>query len=192
MMMLMMMMMMMMMMMIIIIIIIITFFISNVFSLKFILENWQKINTNPVCFKGRGGKYGVFYISKSGLLKTMKLVRKSGSIKCNPNDPASYWGCTYRGYKNNSLMTIITNAKKEAILPSAEELKKVVGCNKKHAYSLNGTNHTSPELIFRDLPKKVSVSYNQEMQIWYGQDWSNCAEVDNTGETCVDVYAWYV
>ena len=88
-------------------------------------------------------------------------------------------------------MTIITNAKKEAILPSAEELINPGGCNKALAYSLNGTNHTSPELIFRDLPKKVSVSYNQEMQIWYGQDWIKCAQSDNTGKTCVDVYAWY-
>ena len=90
-------------------------------------------------------------------------------------------------------MTIITNKGKEAILPSAEELKKPNGggCNKPLAYSLNGTSHTSPELIFRDLPKKVSVSHNQEMQIWYGQDWIDCAENDNSGETCVDVYAWY-
>ena len=190
--------MMMMMMMIIIIIIIIIFIIisafviSHVFSLKFILENWQKINTDPVCFEGRGDQYGVFHIKKSGLLKTMKLVHKSGSIKCNSYDPESYWGCRYEpSYKKDGLMTIITNAKKEAILPSAKELKKTNDCTKKHFYSLNGTTHKSPELIFRDLPKMVSVSHNQEMQIWYGQDWINCLDGDNFGKTCVDVYAWY-
>ena len=128
----------------------------------------------------------------------MKLVHKSGSIKCNPNKPASYWGCTYAPfYGNNGLMTIITNAKKEAILPPAEDLKAVCsvgfGCNKKkHFYSLNGTNHASPELVFRDLPNPLSVSCNQELQIWYGQDWKDCSERNNdNGTTCVDVFAWY-
>ena len=162
------------------------------FSLQFISESWQKINTDPVCFGARDDQYGVFNITKSGRLKTMKLVHKSGSFKCNANVPASHWGCTFQpAYNNNGLMTIITNANKEAVLPSAEELKTTNKCAKKHFYSLNETSHTSPELIFPDLPKKVSVSQNQEMQIWYGQDWMRCFELDNTGITCVDVYAWY-
>ena len=163
------------------------------FLLKLILGNWQKINTDPVCFGSQGDQYGVFNITKSGLLKTMRLVHKSGSVQCTPNVPKSYWGCTHQDYGDNGLSTIITNAKKEAILPSAVELKipNGSGCNKPHAYSLDRTPHKSPELIFRDLPKNVSVSYNQEMQIWYGQDWMNCAEGNNKGKTCVDVYAWY-
>ena len=48
-------------------------------------------------------------------------------------------------------MTIITNAKKEAILPPAGDLKAGVE-NKNHFYSLNGTTHTSPELIFAIFP----------------------------------------
>ena len=89
-------------------------------------------------------------------------------------------------------MTIITNAKKEAILPPAGDLKAIGECNnKKHFYSLNGTSHRSPELVFGDLTNKVSVSRNQDLQIWYGQDWIGCSEVDNNGTTCVDVYVWY-
>ena len=153
------------------------------------------MNTEPVCFGARDNHYGAFNITKTGHLKTMKLVHKSGSIKCNPNDPASYWGCTYAPiYGNNGLMTIITNVKQEAILPPAEDLKSVrFGCNnKKHFYSLNGTKHESPELVFRDLPNPLSVSSNQELQIWYGQDWKDCSEENNdNGTTCVDVFAWY-
>ena len=92
-------------------------------------------------------------------------------------------------------MTIITNANKEAILPPAGDLKAISGCDtEKHFYSLNSTTHTSPELIFHELPKPHSVSRNQEMQIWYGQDWIDCSEKDNNNDdkTCVDVYAWYV
>ena len=90
-------------------------------------------------------------------------------------------------------MIIITNAKKEAILPTAGKLKALdVTCeNENHFYSLDGTTHTSPELVFGNLTNKVSVSRNQELQIWYGQDWIDCSEADNNGTTCVDVYVWY-
>ncbi|KAL9956942.1 hypothetical protein ACROYT_G038507 [Oculina patagonica] len=157
------------------------------------IENWQKINTEPVCFGARGNQYGAFNITKSGRLKTIKLIHKSGSIKCNPVDSASYWGCRYSGsYGNNGLLTIITNANKEAVLPPAGDLKAASQCdNKKHFYSLDGTNHTSSELVFPDLSIPLSVSCNQELQIWYGQDWVDCSEDNNSGTTCVDVYAWY-
>ena len=93
-------------------------------------------------------------------------------------------------------MTIITNAKKKAVLPPAGDLKARNGCNKqRHFYRLDGTTHTSPELVFRDLPNPFPVSRNHEMQIWYGQDWIDCSEDGNNGNngtTCVDVYAWYV
>ena len=91
-------------------------------------------------------------------------------------------------------MTIITNAKKGTILPPAGNLTALYkgDCNtKKHFYSANGTDHTSPELVFGDLTDKVSLSRNQELQIWYGQDWVDCSEDGNSGATCVDVYVWY-
>ena len=151
------------------------------------------MNTEPVCFGARDNHYGTFNITKTGHLKTMKLVHKSGSIKCNHNDPASYWGCRYAPiYGNNGLMTIIANAKKEAILPPAGDLNSAGSQCNKHFYSLNGTKHASPELVFRDLPNLLSVSSNQELQIWYGQDWKDCSEENNdNGTTCVDVFAWY-
>jgi len=159
--------------------------------LKFIPEHWQKINTELVCFGARDNQYGAFNITKSGLLKTMKLVHKSGSIKCNSVDPVSYWGCTNAGYGTNGLMTIITNTERKVILPSTGELKAKNGCNKKYFYTINGTNHTSPELAYHDLPNPLLLSRDQELQIWYGQDWIDLSEDNNIGTTCVDVYAWY-
>ena len=123
----------------------------------------------------------------------MKLVHKSGSVKCSPRDSASYWGCTnQQGYGNNGLMTIITNSKREAFLPPTEDLRAhFVYNDKMHFYSLNGSTHRSSELVFHDLPNKVSVSRGQDLQIWYGQDWIDWSEENNSGITCVDVYAWY-
>ena len=122
----------------------------------------------------------------------MKLVHKSGEITCNPEFAASYWGCTYSALGKNALMTIITNVNKECLLPPVKELKGSSGCqNKEYFYNLDGTSHKSPELVFRDLSNPLSVSRNQELQIWYGQDWMGCSEGNNSGATCVDVYAWY-
>lgn len=87
-------------------------------------------------------------------------------------------------------MTIITNANKEIILPPAGNLKARIE-NINHFYILNGTTHTSPELVYNDLPIQVSVSRNQELQLWYTQDWIDWSEDNNDGTTCVDVYAWY-
>ena len=87
-------------------------------------------------------------------------------------------------------MTIITSAKKEIILPPAGNLK-AGSENKNHFYILNGTTHKSPELVYNDLPIQVSVSRNQELQIWYTQDWVDWSEDNNNGTACVDVYAWY-
>ena len=136
-------------------------------------------------------------MTKSGRLKTMKLVHRSGMVRCRTGIVASYWGCQHPKYGvGGKLMTVITDDNKKAILPPAEDLEAfqpsehICGI-KKHFYSLNGTDHKSPELVFRSLSNPLSVSRNQELQIWYGQDWKDCSENDNSGKTCVDVYAWY-
>ena len=119
----------------------------------------------------------------------MKLVHKSGSIKCTTDKPESYWGCTNEVYYGNKgLTTIITDTKEEAVLPPAGHVKPD---DDHHFYHLNGITHTSPELVFPDPPNKVLVSRSQELQIWYGQDWIGLSEENNSGTTCVDVYAWY-
>lgn len=128
----------------------------------------------------------------------MKLVHKSGSLRCNQidPDPDSYWGCTFSLYKN-SLMTLITNVKREAILPSTEDMEEPFttghrNCREKHFYHLDGIDHKTPELVFRNLSNPLSLSRGQELRIWYGQDWKNCSENGNNGTICVDVFALYI
>ena len=160
-----------------------------------IVVTWQKINTNPVCFGAGGNSYGTFIIAKTGRVKTMKLVHKSGSIRCNTVYGDSYWGCeNLNYYRREDVMIIITNTKREAILPPAENLKSFPShiCGKKHFYTLEGIEQKSPELVFRNLRSPMPLSQGQELQIWYGQDFADCGESDNSGRTCVDVYAWYI
>ena len=94
-------------------------------------------------------------------------------------------------------MTIITNANKEALLPPAEELETrnitTHPCfHTKHCFNLQGFGHKSPELVFPNPAIPLSFSRDQELQIWFGQDWIDCSEEGNSGATCVDVYAWYL
>ena len=157
---------------------------------------WQKINTSPVCFRGTNDAYGKFKITKTGRVRTMKLVRKTGAITCSSSASESYWNCESSWYRNK-LMTIITNSIGEALLPPIGDLEALVGssnpdCAKKHFYSLDGIHGKSPELVFRHLSSTLLLSRGEELQIWNGQDWSGCWEGDNTGQTCVDIYAWYV
>ena len=88
-------------------------------------------------------------------------------------------------------MTIMTNSNREALLPSQENLRSRP-CNKKHYYVLDGVNQGSPELILGNLPRPMSLLKDQELQIWYGQDWVDCSEHNNRGTTCVDIFGWYV
>ncbi|XP_068733461.1 uncharacterized protein [Montipora capricornis] len=153
---------------------------------------WQKINEDPVCFGSRDNQYGAFEMTKTGNVTGMKLVHRNGSIKCNPNTGASYWSCTYLDlYGNNTFMTIITTADKKALLPKEEELLKK-GCSNKYFYVLEGIKQGSTELVLSSNSTPLRLLKNQELQIWYGQDWVDCSEGNNNGTTCVDVFAWYM
>ncbi|XP_068733825.1 uncharacterized protein [Montipora capricornis] len=157
-------------------------------------EEWQKINEDPVCFGARDDQYGAFHMTKTGNVTAMKLSHRSGSIKCNSVTGASYWSCTNSFYyANNTFMTIITNANKTALLPTEKDMKTVSFCNpEKHFYVLEGINQGSSELVLNIHSNPISLLKNQELQIWYGQDWVNCGEGTNSGTTCVDVFAWYM
>ena len=94
-------------------------------------------------------------------------------------------------YGKNSFMTIITNANRQALLPSNKDLKTVAG-NRDHFYVLEGIQQGSSELVLDNLSKPLRLSKDQELQIWYGQDWINSGEEDNSGTTCADIFAWYI
>ena len=153
----------------------------------FFSENWKKINTDPVCFGARDDSYGAFNIRESGVIHTFKLVHRIGSIRCNPDDPPSFWGCNYSlGYGDTRLLTIITFNNRSPLL-LADYVKNVCG----YPYKIEGVGVNEAELKFKNFLSPISVSVGKEFQIWYGQDLKDCSEHNNSGQTCADVYAWY-
>ncbi|XP_068684934.1 uncharacterized protein [Montipora foliosa] len=155
---------------------------------------WQKINEDPVCFGSRDNQYGAFEMTKTGNVTGIKLAHRNGSIKCNENTGASYWSCAnLDAYANNTFMTIITTADKKALLPKEEKLLDKGGCsNKTYFYVLEGIKQGSTELVLSSHSSPLRLLKNQELQIWYGQDWADCSEDNNSGTTCVDIFAWYL
>ena len=153
-----------------------------------------KINNGPVCFGARDDTYGTLTVTKTGLVKAIKLVQRNGSIRCHPDHPPTFWSCSnVNYYASNTFMTIITNANREALLPSSENLK--TKCDgKKLFYVLDGVNQRSPELILGNLSRPLTLLMDQQLQVCYGQDWADCSEDNNNGasNSCVDIFAWYV
>lgn len=47
------------------------------------------------------------------------------------------------------------------------------------------------ELIFEGFYLLFWVKIGEEFRIWYGYDFVDCDEEDNSGYICVDVYVWY-
>ena len=153
---------------------------------SFFSENWKKINTGPVCFGVRDNSYGAFNIRESGVIRTFKLVHLSGSLKCRPTLPPSYWGCDHPSYGDTRLLTVLTFKNRSALLLADYRRKD---CH--YSYKIEGAGVNETELRFNNLPSPISVSVGDEFQIWYGQDLKDCYEHDNSGQTCADVYAWY-
>ena len=152
----------------------------------FFSENWKKINTGPVCFGARDDSYGAFNIRESGVIYTFKLVHLNGSVKCNRAYPPSYWGCDNPSLGDTRLLTVITFKNSSALLLADYRRKDCF-----YRYKIEGVGVNDNELRFNNLPSPISVSVGDEFRIWYGQDLKDCSEWNNSGQTCVDVYAWY-
>ena len=91
-----------------------------------------KINSDPICFGAKNDHYGSFNVTKTGFVKYLKLVHRHGSIRCNSINNATYWGCSNtNSYASSTFMTIITNANRQALLPSERKLKASEACNLK-------------------------------------------------------------
>ena len=60
-------------------------------------EPWVKISDHEVCFETKGGKHGTLkYDGRSGMIGAMKLVHKSGFVRCHYKTVySSKWGCAH-------------------------------------------------------------------------------------------------
>lgn len=162
----------------------------------FHLVVWVKLNTIDACFRTRDENYGVFSIPQAGIIGAFKLVHLSGTLVCFNGNPTSYWGCQSSDYGSKTLMTFISHSDQKSILLPRPSLTQMGGpyCHNQrlYTYKLNGFNDVSPEIIFNTSSDPLQVTLDQQFWIWYGQDMADCSESNNGGESCVDVFGWYI
>ena len=144
---------------------------------------WQKMNTFPVCFGAKDDQFGEFEVEIGGSVDSVKLVHISGDVTCAwfPGfaNAWSKFGC----HKSSSeLFTFITTANNDILLPESREFPS--------RYTLQGYHPDSTEIVFTNILNPLRLSSGQQLRVWYG-DLVDESEYDNSGSTCVDVYAKY-
>lgn len=149
---------------------------------------WQQINLGQVCFQAQGKRPGTFYYLGDGkLLAAMKLVWRSGTVRCVGNTAFnSHWGCYHHpSYIKHPLNVVITDGNDNIIFPDEKYIK-----NDGLWYYLPFTDALhSDEIVFTNYENPVYLSKGAEVKIWFGEDLKNWNNSDNSGRVCVDVYA---
>ena len=145
-----------------------------------------KLNTVPVCFGARDTQYGSLKSNRSISVAMFHLVHLSGKVNCNRRVPKfqSNWGCVILGAGFHHLLTCITDAQNQVIVPQTPLLRS------KPAYSLPGFHANSLHLNLSRLSGPYQLRNGTEIRVWYTEDLFNYTESDNSfGKTCMDVYA---
>ena len=99
----------------------------------------------------------------------------------------SYWGCNDNLLTGPRVNVVITNLSNHILLPPNQFIDDATS----HLYTIPGYNSLSPELILSVFLNPISLSSNQVLRLWYGEDLANQYEGDNGGRVCVDVYSTY-
>ncbi|XP_031568965.1 uncharacterized protein LOC116303544 [Actinia tenebrosa] len=154
---------------------------------------WTQLNHfHPVCFEGQGNRFGhLIHVGKKGLIGAIKLVYRTGSIRCVAN-PAydSRWGCYhYSTFMKYPLNVIITDNHNNILYPQPQYIKHTAGL---WYYLPMVDDKHSNELVFTDFSQPFYIQGHQQLRIWYGEDLKNWSETDNQGRVCVNVFARFL
>ncbi|XP_048584679.1 uncharacterized protein LOC116618769 isoform X1 [Nematostella vectensis] len=154
---------------------------------------WIKLNPlHEVCFEARGDKPGQFvHYGTSGLVGAIKLVWKSGHVRCVSNVAHdSRWGCYhYSSLMKYPLNVVITDNYKNIIFPKYEDIQRKAGLW--YSLPMMDDKH-SDEIVFTEFAKPLYIQQYKTLKVWYGEDLNNWAETDNQGRVCVDVYGRFM
>ena len=83
-------------------------------------------------------------------------------------------------------MTLVTFQNRTRLQPA-----RIFGTPCNPQYSINGSSLNSTSLSFEPFDIPLAAAVDDNFQIWFGQDFTNCSEENNAGVICVDVYALY-
>ena len=127
-----------------------------------------------------------FAFSKAGMIMKLTLTHINGFLSCNPMFPASHWGCDHPSLTQGKLMTLVTFQNRTRLQPA-----RIFGTPCNPQYSINGSSLNSTSLSFEPFDLPLAAPVDDNFQIWFGQDFTNCSEENNAGVICVNVHALY-
>ena len=121
----------------------------------------------------------------------LQLVWRYGYVSCDTRVTSypSYWGCSDNPVTGPRVNVVITNLSNHILLPPNQFIDDVT--NHQTWYTIPGYNSLSPELVLSVFLNQISLSSNQVLRLWCGEDLVNQYEGDNGGRVCADVYSTY-
>jgi hypothetical protein len=151
-----------------------------------------------VCFGARGNQFGAFNIKAEGFVAAIKLVHVSGSVTCDKSScaktPAEFnskWGCatTHPYVGKTSLNTVVTTSNNKILFPKDHHFTHA---HSNLWYSMEQFDSDSDLLVFQRFDDPLYVAAGQELRLWFGEDLKDVSENDNGGQTCANVYGYYL
>ena len=135
-----------------------------------------------MCFGAKDSQFGRFQIEFGGSVNAVKLVHVSGDVTCGVQGGAQAWSKFGCDKTRNELLTVITTSENDILLPESQQF----------VYTLPGHYADSEEIVLAEILSPLLLSSEQELRIWYGEDLMDDHDIDNGGNSCVDVYAKYM
>ena len=150
------------------------------------IGKWEQLNSVPLCYGARCDSSGKFTFTEAGFIIKINLTYINGSLSCSDILPSSFWGCDHSVLGNDNLTTLVTFKNKTRLLPATVSSDS---CNP--SYNIHEVGLNSKSLSFEPFDIPLAVAVNDNFQIWFSQDYTDCVEENNSSEICVELHALY-
>jgi len=150
---------------------------------------WIKIGSN-VCFGAKDNSNGAFVTDFTGYITQIMLTHLNGQVSCWSSSFAN-WGCSDHGASQMGVQMRTVDG--NLVFPDINNDSHVSAIDGNGTptetitswYAMDNYNHNSSRVVYE---KGISFFKGGTYNLWYGEDWSNSTEHDNSGKTCANVY----
>ena len=149
---------------------------------------WYKINNSPVCFGAENNSSGSFQSNKAVIAYEIAIKNVSGGVSCS-GPQLSPFSCVDGGPAIGLMGVYSIDGNNNRIVPRSPT--HPASQAEYGYYGVNGNSVQSQivRLVAGSNMNGYHISLDQTLCVFYGEDLFNYQEFDNSGQTCVDVYA---
>jgi len=147
------------------------------------------VDLGLVSYGTRENEFGKFVSPIEGILCGLRIEHVSGYVLCNANQSCkSNWACHTEGLDKDFSQTIVSNSENKPLFP-------------KNFYDIEAHWNSYPFPGLKDRDQYLEFEYNhsycshvsidESLRIWYGPDFNDNSEGDNSGTHKVHIYGYY-